>query len=177
MSWPLDHAAQTSAHKALEAITLDVVDKGVKIAAVLIGGIWTYLNYARGRTFRRRLEPCISGKISPGVSAGAWMVSGIAQVKNVGLSKVDIEKEPTAIMIDDLVLGATAKGTPKLLEQRIPGGVFDVFDLHRWIEPGETIEQSFAVPLPANPNRAGVKLRLRIVSRHKFFKSIEWNAD
>ena len=76
----------------------------VKIIAVILGGIWTYLNYVRGRTFKRRLEPKILGKISRGVRVDTWMVSGIAQAKNVGLSKVDIEASGTAIVIDDMIL-------------------------------------------------------------------------
>jgi hypothetical protein len=159
------------------AITLDAIDKVVKVVAVILGGIWTYLNYVRGRTFKRRLEPKISGQISPGVGAGTWMVSGMSQAKNVGLSKVDIEASGTAIVIDDMIPGTSKKGVAKIVEVEIPGGVLGVFERHRWIEPGETIEESFAAPLPVRDNRAGVRLRLRIVSRHKIFKNVEWNAD
>jgi hypothetical protein len=35
-------------------LTLDVIDKLVKIAAVMIGALWAYLNYVRGRTFKKR---------------------------------------------------------------------------------------------------------------------------
>jgi hypothetical protein len=63
------------------------------------------------------------------------------------------------------------------VEQDSLGGVLDVFSRHRWIEPGETTEESFAVPLPVRTDRIGVRLWLRIVSRHKIFKNIECNAD
>jgi hypothetical protein len=173
----LGQAVQNAAHLDCSRITLDAIDKMVKIVAVILGGIWTYLNYVRGRTFERRLEPKISGKISPGVGVGTWMVSGMVQAKNVGLSKVDIEASGTAIVIEDMVLGTSKKGVPKIVEVDILGGVLDVFKRHRWIEPGETIEESFAAPLPVRNDRTGVRLWLRIVSRHKIFKNIEWNAD
>ena len=173
----LGQVIQSVAKPAAQPTTLDTVDKGLKIIAVVLGGIWTYLNYVRGRTFKRRLEPKIAGRIAPGVDPGSWMVFGTAQVKNVGLSKVDIEATGTAIVIDDIVPGTSKTGVALLAEREILGGVLDVFDRHRWIEPGETIEESFAAPLPNRDDRAALKLRLRIVSRHKFLKSIEWNAD
>jgi hypothetical protein len=172
----LSQAAQ-SATTPVASLTLDQIDKGVKIVAVILGGIWTYLNYVRGRTFKRRLEPTISGKVVPCGEMAGLFVSGTAQVKNVGLSKVDIEQSGTAIVIDDMIPGASKKGIPKLVKANIPGGVAGVFERHRWIEPGETIEESFAVLLPVRNDRACVRLRLRIVSRHKIFKNIEWNAD
>jgi hypothetical protein len=173
----LGQAVQNAVQADGSRITLDAIDKIVKIVAVILGGIWTYLNYVRGRTFKRRLEPKISGKISPGLAPGTWIVSGMVQAKNVGLSKVDIEHSGTAIVVEDMVMGFSKKGVPKIVEVDILGGVLSVFQRHRWIEPGETIEESFAAPLPARDDRTGVRLWLRIVSRHKIFKNIEWNAD
>jgi hypothetical protein len=71
-------------------LTLDAIDKSVKVVAVILGGIWTYLNYIRGRTFKRRLEPRISGEVCMVSSTSTPMISGSVQAKNVGLSKVDI---------------------------------------------------------------------------------------
>ncbi len=169
--------ATQNATAPVASTTLDQIDKGVKIVAVVIGAIWTYLNYVRGRTFKRRLEPTISGKVLPYGEMGGLMVSGTAQVKNVGLSKVDIEQRGTAIIIADMIPWASTKGLPRLKEVHPPAGVFGIFERHRWIEPGETIEESFAVALPDRNDRACVRLRLRIVSHHKIFKNLEWNAD
>ena len=171
------HCLVQAAQNAGAAISLDAIDKIVKVIAVILGGIWTYLNYVRGRTYKRRLEPKISGKIVPGVGAGALMVIGTAQTKNVGLSKVDIEASGTAVIVADMVPGKSARGVAKIVEASIPGGVLGVFEKHGWLEPGETIDESFAVPLPPRNDRAAVRLRLRIVSRHWLFKNIEWNAD
>jgi len=105
------------------------------------------------------------------------MVSGTVQAKNVGLSKVDIDKTGTAIIIEDMIPDVTSAGVRVMRQEEIVGGVLDVFDRHRWIEPGETIEESFALPIAARADRSGVRLWLRVVSRHKLFKNIEWNAD
>ena len=135
----LSQAVQNATAPAGPKITLDVIDKVVKIIAVILGGIWTYLNYVRGRTFKRRLEPKILGKISRGVRVDTWMVSGIAQAKNVGLSKVDIEASGTAIVIDDMILGTSKKGVPKMVEVDILGGVLGVFERQDGLT-GETIK-------------------------------------
>jgi hypothetical protein len=42
---------------------LKLLDTTSKIAIAIIGGAWAWLTYVRGRTFRRRLEPKITGQI------------------------------------------------------------------------------------------------------------------
>lgn len=160
-------AAKAAAQSTLSTI-LDVIDKAVKIIAVLIAGAWGYLNYRRGRTFKRRLEPRISGKVFR--SNGAWLLCGLAQLKNVGLSEVTINQKGTAIIIDDQLLVNDVSGAPKVKNERVV--VLEVFKAHGWIEPGEPIEESFLRALPECADRAAVRLRLRIVS-----SGIEWNSD
>jgi hypothetical protein len=170
--------------------TLDIIDKAVKVIAVLIAGVWGYLNYRRGRTFKRRLEPRISGKVFR--SNGAWLLCGLAQLKNVGLSKVTIEQKGTAIVVDDQLLMYDPVGVPRVESERV--AVLEVFKVHGWIEPGEPIEQSFLRVLPERANRVAIHLRLRIVSPASWWRralarmtgplgmrvncrGIEWNDD
>jgi hypothetical protein len=147
---------------------LDVVDKVTKILALLIGGGWAYLNYVRGRTFNKRLELKISGKRAQ--KKGVTLLSGTAQIKNVGLSKFPIEQKGTAILFFDLKPSASVKRLAETAEERV--GVREVFKDHAWIEPGETIEDNFLVQLPEDEERLAVKLDLRVVAAH-----IEWNAN
>jgi hypothetical protein len=150
-------------------LTLDIIDKAVKIAAVIIGALWGYLNYVRGRTFKKRLELTICGKTLR--RGGALLLSGSAQLKNVGLSKVAIQQRGTAILIYDLKASSSVEREPiSALEERTL--VQSVFENHGWIEPGETIEESFLLQLPEKRERIGIKLELRIVAAH-----IEWNAN
>jgi hypothetical protein len=147
---------------------LDVIDKATKIIAVFIGAGWVYLNYVRGRTFKHRLEPSISGKTIR--RKGVLFLSGLAQIKNVGLSKVPIEQRGTAIQIFASVLQHEETGEPRLVSQDV--AVLPVFELHGWLEPGEEIEESFLLPVAEDNQAVALRLGLRIVSRH-----IEWNAD
>lgn len=116
---------------------------------------WAYLNYVRGRTFKKRLELKICGKTL--LCDAALLLSGSAELKNVGLSKVAIEQRGTAILIYDLKAAS-------LLEQEPINAVeegtlaLSVFENHGWIEPGETIQQSFLLQLPEAQERIGIKL-------------------
>jgi hypothetical protein len=147
---------------------LDLIDKAVKILAVAIGAGWTYLNYVRGRTFKKRLEPKISGRKVDG--KGISFLSGSAQIKNVGLSKFPIEQRGTAILVFDLKPSTAVKQPTAMVEERTT--VRSVFKDHGWIEPGETIEESFLLQLPENEQRVAIKLELRVVAAY-----IEWNAN
>src|ERR1700675_1127674 len=86
---------------------LDVVDKVIKILAVVIGGAWAYLNYVRGRTYKKRLETNVSGEWFE--NKGLSFLSGSAHLKNVGLSKFPIEQKGTAILVYDLQSSTTSK--------------------------------------------------------------------
>jgi hypothetical protein len=149
------------------SITLDVVDKVTKILAVFIGGVWAYLNYIRGRTFKRRLEPNVSGKLIR--AQGTLLLSGLVQVKNVGLSRVAINQRGSAVTIAALLLGDTAK-PPELSEKELQ--VRSVFEANGWIEPGEQIQESFLLVIPEDRRYFAFHLRLRIVSN-----GTEWNSD
>jgi hypothetical protein len=147
---------------------LDVVDKATKILALLIGSGWAYLNYVRGRTFKKRLELKISGKRIQ--SRGVSLLSGAAQIKNVGLSKFPIEQKGTAILFFDLKPSASVTQPLEAAEERV--GVREIFKDHAWIEPGETIEENFLLQLPEDDARLAMKMDLRVVAAH-----IEWNAN
>ena len=162
----LDAPAVVSQSKHLSEV-LDIIDKATKIIALFIGAGWAYLNYRRGRTFKRRLEPTITGKTVR--SKGVLLVSGVAQAKNVGLSKVTIEQVGTAIEVLAVVSGS--KGLEPILGTQ-DVAVLSVFEVHGWIEPGEAVVESFLVSVPENPETVAFRLLLRIVSEH-----IEWNCD
>jgi hypothetical protein len=42
---------------------LYLADKFVKGVALVAGGLWATMNYQRGRTYKQRLEPTVSGEI------------------------------------------------------------------------------------------------------------------
>jgi len=147
---------------------LDVIDKLTKILALVIGAGWAYVNYVRGRTFSKRLEPKIAGKWVQ--REGRSLLSGSAQIKNVGLSKFPIRQKGTAILVFDLLPSAPVEKPTDAVEERVR--VREVFKQHAWIEPGETVEENFLLQLPDTSSRLAIKLELRVVAA-----DIEWNAN
>ena len=62
--------------------SLTAIDTVVKIAAVIVGGAWTYLNYVRGRTYSRRLELAVSGEeLNPLPNTRPKKPQGIAAIR------------------------------------------------------------------------------------------------
>ncbi|MBZ5667740.1 MAG: hypothetical protein LAO30_24495 [Acidobacteriia bacterium] len=150
------------------ATVLDVVDKITKILAVVIGGAWAYVNYVRGRTYKKKLEVDISGEWFE--SAGASFLSGSARLKNVGLSKFSIQQKGTAVLVYGLRPSTSAEPITDVIANLI--SVRSVFEDHGWIEPGETIVESFLVQVSERTGQVAIKLSLRVVAAH-----IEWNAN
>ena len=147
----------------------DAIDLTLKTLALVVGAAWTVLNYFRGRTFTRRLEPTIHGEVVE--LQGAKYLTGDLAVKNVGLTKVEVTQEPTA-----LVVWFVNSAGPQMSEQMM--AAHNVFKDHGWIEPGETISEPFLVPLPASAQEPLiVRLDLRIVSRGDTTKDVEWNSS
>jgi hypothetical protein len=135
----------------------------VETAAVIVGGIWAYYKFFRGRTFRPRLELAISGRASE--AKGHTNVLIAVQLKNVGLSKVAISQEGSAIRV--FASDPTKTDGVAEWQRAITVGVFEK---HGWIEPGETITDQALISV-AGIGHMAVKLELRLVGNH-----IEWNA-
>jgi hypothetical protein len=167
----------------------------VTIAGALVGGAWTYLKFFRGRTFSPRLELAVAGKlvVDPGDPADADNPSNTEarcllatlSLKNVGLSKVGLDREVTRIEVSlyeraafeyvyagplpegEEVVHAANWGEPHR---------FRVFTPHAWVEPGETITDQILVTLPAGDYLA---YRLTFVAaspESEFTPSLDWTA-
>jgi hypothetical protein len=147
-------------------VIADILQKLFTIAAIIVGGIWTYFNFFKGRTYRMRLEPEISGKIN--TLNGQHHLAATMHLKNVGLSKVEIEQKGSALQVlfYEVPLGATEVLSAAWHDLT----AFPVFESHEWIEPGEMIEEQRLIVIPGD-ERTAFQLQLRIVS-----KGITWRA-
>jgi hypothetical protein len=134
--------------------------------ALIVGGLWAYYKFFKGRTFKPRLELTVVGK--------AWNAKHVThliasvQIKNVGLSKLELSQEGSGLRVFSHAL-RTPKNTAAVVEWKRQI-TLAVFTKHKWIEPGETISDETLIALSDIDNSA-VKLELRIVS-----SGIEWNS-
>jgi hypothetical protein len=75
-----------------------------------------------------------------------------------------------------VITGTESRGWPQSENNRLPPFATEhKLTLTRSLESQRMGHP--AVPLPARNDRVGVRLGLRMVSRHRFLKNIEWNAD
>src|SRR2546429_3204710 len=80
--------------------TKDVFDVLKNVATIIAfgaGAVWAYFNFFKGRTYRSRLEPKVSGKLISRNGANYLIVT--AQLKNVGLSDVRIDQKGSALRV------------------------------------------------------------------------------
>ena len=148
----------SSALKDVEAIT--------HIAAILLGGMWAYMKFIKGRLFYSRIEPTISAETLAQDSYRTLVIS--ATIKNVGLSRVDIDHAGSAMRIlahkENFAPSQAVSAEWDLL------GSFPVLEKHSWIEPGEPVREDRLIVLPkALPHN--LLLELVVAS-----SGIEWSG-
>lgn len=120
-------------------VTLDTVEKFLKVLAYLVGAAWVYFNYIRGRTYKARLEVKLSGvRLEPNSLSLAKIT---AQVKNAGLSKCELLDRGSGLRLQGYdatkqVDHWTSLGTYTMLTKN-----------NQWIEPGVTIEEQVLLPI------------------------------
>lgn len=141
---------------------IDSSQKLVTALGIIIGGIWAWLKFFRGRTFRSRIELIVSAKVI--MSGTSKFLKVTMEMKNVGLSQVIFKKEANYL---DVFLIEVSTVTPA---NRLYGAkwsepvTFAVFKDHGWIEPSEEVSDELLFQLPENEQLA-CKLKLTVNSR------------
>jgi len=137
---------------------LDVVDKAIKAVAVLIGGVWTYVNIRISRIYRHKAEVSITGTLHPRGNALLLIID--CRIKNIGQVKYDINQRGTCIQ----VFGIDDQGNDEQI------ALLEVFKEHFWVEPGELVTEPKSLLIPTC--YLAIKTTMRVVSA-----KIEWNAS
>lgn len=128
--------------------TLDIILKILNILAILIGGFWAYFKFIKGRLFHPRLELNLEGQLLQNNNVFHLLLK--YEVKNVGLSKVNINTDNSGIRVK--------KYYPQLDSMEIENvkwnhlGSFPIFEKHKWIESGETIKESSLLSIKDSEN-------------------------
>jgi len=145
----------------------DIISKIVPVVAILTGGFWAYFKYIKGRLFYPRIELQVNGELEI-IDSFPHLILNY-QVKNIGLSKVDLDKEASGIRVmkynppDDSLEIESADW------QSI--GSFSVLDKHSWIESSETINESSLYSI-TQMNNTVYKVELRIVGKGKSWEAM-----
>jgi hypothetical protein len=133
---------------------LDASEKVFRILAYVVGGIWAYFKFFRGRTFRPRLEPSVAAHLQR--RAPQRLLTVAVKVKNVGLSRVGLLQEGTGVRVYRRDEGLQWRRVTTL----------EILKGHGWIEPAETIEEHVLTEIPGEDPPA-LKIELTLQSTKK----------
>jgi len=128
-----------------------LVQSVITSLTILVGGCWAYFKFIKGRVYRPRLELGVNCEVYSHNNNVVYLHIK-ATLKNLGLSKVSIDKESSSIRLymacnldDNDSLSETAFETEWA---RI--GTFSILDEHDWIEPTEVIQSQKMLQLLGN---------------------------
>lgn len=125
-------ADQQSANQPLWLTTTrtvaEIVWRFVAALGIIVGGLFAYYKFFKGREFSARVEPKLSaGKVIR--REGKIYLQAEASAKNIGLSRVEIVHSSTYILVEVREWGAA--------EWHELEDVYYVFMVQEAIEPGE----------------------------------------
>jgi hypothetical protein len=139
--------------------SLTTADEVLKGLAVIVGGLWTYLNYVRGRTFSKRLEIELTGTVSE--RDEVYFFNGLCRAKNVGLSKIPLTQINSGLSVSAVRLAKAKDGWLYTEDEELIA--LPLFERHGWIEPGEAISEPIAVPVAkSSKHLLGVRTQVMI---------------
>ena len=145
-------------HPAL-SFALDIADKLIKLVAVILGGIWTYWNYRKSRTYAQKLELEITALIF--VRVHTYLEIAVS-IKNLGGTAHTLRHAASS----SCSIFAIAEDLSERVLRVLP-----VFAREDHIEPGESIDDLQLVRLdPEDAHAMWVKIALRVAS-----DGVEWH--
>jgi hypothetical protein len=170
-------ASGHDSHLATAKTWADLVGTIITGLAILVGGLWAYFKFAKGRTFRPKVEIEMSGqwltterKKWLKVERQQWLQARI-RVKNIGASKVRLRQEGTGLRVRVLAANQASPPDYAKWERAI---WYVILDDHAWIEPGETVSDDLLLNLGTGPALARFDARLIVGQKKR--NRIEVNA-
>lgn len=148
------------------ARTKDIIEASknvVEMGAVAAGGVWAYFKFVKGRTFKESLTPAVSGRFAS--IDGVIYLIATTQIKNVGLSKIEFDREGSALILFEYN-PSSQNEIHTVADNRLTS--FEVFsEKDRYIEPNEIIDGQRFIAVPG-PLKLAYRLEVEIASTAGF---------
>ncbi len=144
----------------------DLLQAVVTSAAIFIGAVWAYYKFVKGRTFKSSLETDIVGEATR--DGGFVNVIAAIAVKNVGASKVDIQRRHTALRVLEGKVGASTDIFEAIDWEHL--GTSFVLKSRSRLEPGETAVDTHLFRA-ADTGQIAFKLEMYVASERTTFGS------
>lgn len=122
--------------------TAKIVQSTIAALAIIVGGLWACFKFVRFRTLKPRLEFSFDCSHSSDGKTGQIAILTL-RLSNKGSTKVDLRKDgnPRCFLFYGLISAASTGDSLSVvnLPTRMLSPLGNVFVAHKWIEPGETI--------------------------------------
>jgi hypothetical protein len=144
--------------------------------AIVVGGIWAYFKFVRGRTFAKRAELIVTPTV---LRQQQPKLKVTATLRNAGLSKLPLRTQ--AIFIYGVYAAPTADNPIATAEQQL-GKPRTIFSAHKWVEAQETITDEILLLLP-NSKPAGHgdwlawRVECRVYAKRRKAGALRWTAS
>lgn len=131
------------------------------ILGIVVGGLWAYFKFFKGRTFKPRLELKVSGKII--TFGNVQSLAVLMEIKNIGLSQVYLDRDLIRLDFETTEQLTNPPQARQAAWRNLQS--FPTFPDHGWVESEETICDSLLIELP---NIQPVTYKLKLVVRSQW---------
>jgi hypothetical protein len=139
--------------------TVDIFGTTVTALAIIVGGIWAYFRFVKGRPYKPRLEVDLYGQWHD--VEGKRLLRAVISVRNIGHSKVTLLQSGTGLRVSAL---APEQPPPPAAAMWKSVKVFEVLREHQWIEPQEMVSDDLLLD-PGKSELGPVLFEARLVWR------------
>jgi hypothetical protein len=140
---------------------VNIIGTSVTATAIIIGGVWAYFKFVKGRTYRPRLEVLLAGQWW--LVNKKWLLQTQVTVKNVGSSKVELLQKGTGLGVGVL---AGDQPPPPASAIWTNKKVFVILSEQEWLEPGDAVSDELLLDLGVH-DPSPVILEARLVWRRR----------
>jgi hypothetical protein len=145
-------------------------------AAIVVGGIWAYFKFIRGRTFAKRAELTVTPTLIPERKPTLKVT---ATLRNAGLSKLPLRTQ--AVFIYGVYAAPTAKNPIATREQQL-GKPKKIFAAHQWIEAQETVTDELLLLVPDSQFASehewlAFRVECRVYAKRRRKGALNWTAS
>jgi len=123
----------------------------VQVLALCAGGCWAYFKFVKARTFQQSLTPTVSGRLV--VLDGMFYLIATIQIKNVGSSRIDFDREASTLILYEYIPSSDA-AVYAVKDKRLASFEIFVAKNERYVEPNEAIEVQQFILIPCQPKLA-----------------------
>ena len=141
---------------------VETVQSAVTTVAVVVGAVWTYFKFIRGRTFRPHVQTQIDASWLP-ETADVGLIHVRIQVTNIGQAKVELDPDATGLYVSRMADKQTSPPSETRWDDY--DVAYDLFSSHQWIEPGELVTDDLLIRLPAREDV--IEIKTEVVLRWK----------